>query len=399
MTTYGPEVELFTVPDVDAPEAGVIRDARRRRRGERLTISLLLLAATGVALFLLGNGTGGPASSARSTRPTWLTGAPLNRPTHLRLLVSENGGPAAVVDVDSGHVRAVPGLGLPRRRRLWSPSLYPLSWTPAGARGDVTRRDCNGCTATQTNFLINANGAVQRTSTLTLAADQYESTPVYGSTSASWVLTHPRSGHCTLRLQPGSRPALDAPCGSLASDTPAGLIIATNQRMLLIDPQSGHTRARSPLHGQLDVLSANIALTSNTPGVLPANLTLINLSTRARMHLRWPSLFRSGYQVFPEPHSSVAAVEFADPAYAGTQAGDVWLLNTRTHTFSHVPGFPILEHLKFSDIAWTDDHRLAVVAQGGGRTAIGIWRPGSPQLRVGTIPALTGYSEFVPFVR
>lgn len=33
------------------------------------------------------------------------------------------------------------------------------------------------------------------------------------------------------------------------------------------------------------------------------------------------------------------------------------------------------------------------------RTAIGIWRPGSRRLQVGTVPGLSGYSAFVPFVR
>ena len=105
--------------------------------------------------------------------------------------------------------------------------------------------------------------------------------------------------------------------------------------------------------------------------------------------------------MIPEPHGSLVAVEFADPAYlhSGRQASDVWLLDPRTGAFTHVPGFPILEHLKFSDIAWTGDHRLIVVAQGGGRTAIGVWRPGSAQLRVGTVPRLAGYSQFVPLSR
>jgi hypothetical protein len=99
--------------------------------------------------------------------------------------------------------------------------------------------------------------------------------------------------------------------------------------------------------------------------------------------------------VFPEPDGSLVAVEFADPSYGGSQAGDVWLLNLRTGAFTHVPGFPILEHLKFSDIAWTSDHRLVVVAQGNTRTAIGVWQPGSTQLRVRTVPQLAGYSQFV----
>jgi hypothetical protein len=74
----------------------------------------------------------------------------------------------------------------------------------------------------------------------------------------------------------------------------------------------------------------------------------------------------------------------------------VWLLDTRTARLEHVPGFPILEHLKFSGLAWTADGRLVVVAQGGGRTALGLWRPGERTLRVRPLPALEGFSTFVP---
>jgi hypothetical protein len=50
-------------------------------------------------------------------------------------------------------------------------------------------------------------------------------------------------------------------------------------------------------------------------------------------------------------------------------------------------------------MTWTSDHRLIVVAQGGGRTAIGVWRPGSARLRVGTVPPLQGYSQLVSLGR
>jgi hypothetical protein len=338
----------------------------------------------------------------RSSPPTWLTGPPLSGPTHLRLVVSENIGPASVVDVDSGRAQAVHGLGVPRQQRTWSPALYPLTAAPGGAVAMVTRHDCVRCTVTMTDFMIGADGSVRRTTRLTLARDQHTSTTALASASASWVLTWPRSGRCTLRLEPGSRPAVAVPCGSVGSDTPAGLVISRGSEVMLVDPRTGRTLERFAVHGQFDVISGSVALMSTSPGIpdegdaFPTGLTLVNLSTGARTHLQWPSIFRFGYRVFAEPHGSLVAVEFADPAYAGSQASDVWLLDPRTGVFTHLPGFPILEHLKFSDIAWTSDHRLVVVAQGGGRTAIGVWHSGSAQLRVGTVPQLAGYSQFVP---
>lgn len=392
------------------PESGVIDDARRHRRRERIAASLLLLALIGAVLFLVG--TGGDAQPPRSaSRPTWLAGAPLSKPTHLRLLASENAGPASIVNVDDGTVRAVHGLGLPAKRRLWSPTMWPLFSVSGGALGVVGRRSCNRCKGTEAHFLIRPDGSVRRISTLTLAADQTSAAPIRGALSASWVITHPRGGPCTLRAEPSSRPAVVIPCGRPAADTTvgavtaAGLIIGTPSRTFLINPSTGHVRARSPLDGQLDVLSGTWALACCRSAVVapngtptPTPLTLINLTTGARRHLRWPSTLVFGYEAFPEPHSPIVAIEFLDPAYAGAQASDVWLLNIRTGTFSHVPGFPILEYIKFSGLAWTADHRLVIVAHGPRRTALGIWRPGSRRLEVGAIPPLSGYTGLVPFV-
>lgn len=80
------------------------------------------------------------------------------------------------------------------------------------------------------------------------------------------------------------------------------------------------------------------------------------------------------------------------------------MLNPRTGGFTHVPGFPVLEALKASAVAWTADDRLVVVAQGGaltqpgGRTVVGVWSPGQRTVPVRTLPALNGYSQFVPLV-
>ena len=411
MVVESPPTKPPEAPEVEGLDAGVIEEARRRQRRERIIVAcvaaLLAGAVAGFAAFGLGGGGRHAPPLRRSPPPDWLTGPPLSRPTHLRLVVSENTGPASIVDVDSGQAQAVRGLAVPRQQRTWSPALYPLTAAPGGALAVVTRQDCARCTVTQTEFLIGADGLVRRTARLTLARDQHTSTPVLGSASASWVLTWPRSGRCTLRLEPGSRPAVAVPCGRLGGETPAGMVISRGSEVMLVDPQTGRVRERFAVHGQFDVISTNVALISTAPGIpgegdaYPTDLTLVNLRTGARTHLRWPSTLHFGYRVIPEPHGSLVAVEFADPAYlhSGRQASDVWLLDPRTGAFTHVPGFPILEHLKFSDIAWTGDHRLIVVAQGGGRTAIGVWRPGSAQLRVGTVPRLAGYSQFVPLSR
>jgi hypothetical protein len=406
------EVEPAQAPAEALPESGVIKDARRHRRRERTAAGLLLLALIGAALLLVGNGNGAAGHRARAERPRWLSGAPLSKAIHLRLLVAENGGRPSIVDVASGQVQPVTGLGLPRVQRLWSPMLWPLTPTSGGALGVVVRRSCNTCGATETHYLISPNGAVRKLNSFRLSRYQSATTPVLGSSTAIWVLTHPRGRPCTLRQEPGSQPAVPVPCGELVdssligSDASAGLVISTSSRMVLIDPRTGKLLARSPRGGQLDVLGRDVILTSGPidiqgQGSIKPPLTLTNLRTEASLRLRWPSILHFDYQTFPEPHSPSVAVEFGDPAYhmSARQAGDVWMLNTRTGAFTHVPGFPIFEYLKVSGMAWTNDHRLVIVALGGGRASIGIWRPGSRRLQVGTVPELHGYLQFVPFTR
>jgi hypothetical protein len=394
--------------DVEAVDGGVIEEARRRQRRERMLVASVIALLAGAVAGIVALGLGGSGRHAvppqRPSPPTWLTGPALNGPTHLRLVVSENIGPASIVDVDSGRVQAVPGLGVPSRQGLWSPALYPLRSVPGGALAVVTRQDCRRCTVTETEFLIGNDGSVRRTSRLTLARNQHTSTPALGSVSGNWVLTWPRSGRCLLSLRPGARPAVAAPCGSISADTPAGLVISRGDQVLLIDPWTGRVRDRLAVHGQFDVLSPTVALIGTAPGmagtdISPTDLTLLNLATGARTHLGWPSSLHFGYQVFPQPHGPLVAVEFGDPSHPVGQASDVWLLDSRTGAFTHVPGFPILENLKFSGIVWAGAHRLVMVAQGGGRTALAVWRPGDAHLQVRTAPPLAGYSQLVALSR
>lgn len=367
------------------------------------------LSAGAVALIVvLGQGTARQVPRVhQSMAPRPLTGPPLSASTHLRLVVSENTGPASIVDVDSGRVQAVRGLGVPRTDRLWGPMLYPLTPAPGGTLAVVTRQACGHCIATKTNFLIGAGGSVRQTSSLTLRRDQH-STHALGSAAASWVLTSPRSGRCRLRLEPGSSPAVAAPCGTLGLDTLAGLVITRGRDVSLVDPRTGRIRERLAVRGQFDVLSHNVALIGTTTGTddplpLRNSLTLVNLSTGARTHLRWPSALhsQSGYSVIPEPHGPLVALDFGDPAYhmSSRQVSDVWILDPRTGKLTHVPGFPIFEALKFSGLAWTADGRLVVAAEGPRHTAIALWRPGSTQLQVGTLPRLAGYTQLVPLAR
>ena len=158
-----------------------------------------------------------------------MAGVPLRKPTHLRLIVSGNTPAVSIVNVDSGRVQAVRGLGLPRQRySLRGPQIWSLTPVPGGALAIVWGQSCAHC-YTLTRFRIGADGFARRTTSLIVERHQ-QSTQALGSTTASWVLTHPQSGHCTLKLVPGSSPAVAASCGALGADTAAGLVIKQGAR-------------------------------------------------------------------------------------------------------------------------------------------------------------------------
>ena len=188
-------------------------------------------------------------------------------------------------------------------------------------------------------------------------------------------------------------------------------MVSKGSEVNFVDPRTGRIRARIRVAGAVDVLSRDRALTNTSPGFpndgsFPTGLTLVDLATGTRKRLAWPSILQFGYTVLREPHGPLVAVEFVDPAYPSGQqtigqAADIWMLDPGTGAFTHVPAFPILEHLKFSSVAWSSDGRLVIVAQGGAfnqpgrRTVIGVWRPRERAVRVRAVPTLDGYSQLV----
>ena len=173
--------------------------------------------------------------------------------------------------------------------------------------------------------------------------------------------------------------------------------------MLLVDRHNGQVRARrqgetgtiAPLHGSL-------VLEQAADHDVATGLVLADVATGQRRHLRWPSILGGLDQVLPQAHGSLVAVGFADPAYPGPQqAEDLFLLDTRTWRFTHVPGFPAQMDLKFSSMAWTRDNRLVMLIHAEDTTRIGVYRPGAAAvaLRTVDVPATTGGSDsFVPIV-
>jgi hypothetical protein len=268
--------------------------------------------------------------------------------------------------------------------------------------------------------LISPSGAVRHLVTHYFAPfdGTIETTPVPGSI-AEWVLRWPHSGACTLRLVPSARAPVRVPCGDLGQINANMITLWTqpNQVGLLVNPQTGAVLSHTSATVQTDPIGHGLAIESGDNGpYLAGPLSLVNLMTGERRMLGWPSRQHNGFQLYPDPSGPYVAIEFGDPAYplysnpsyqgpTIGQAADLWLLNTTTAKLTHVPGFPILESLKQSGIAWTSDGRLVVAARGGSfrqsitRTAIAVWHPGQHALHVHTLPPLNGYTTFVPLPR
>ena len=395
---------------------GVIDEARRRQRRHQLAGAAVILAFGLAAAVLVLASPGGPSRAAPplrlSSSLTWLTGPTLGR-THLRLVASEGDDPPSIIDVDSGRVTPLPQLDVPG-----PPNLGPyLSLTPyrGGALAVVNHQACNHCALTEDDFLVSASGTVHLLASRHFLAfvGTTERSPVPGSTS-EWVLRWPHRGPCTLRLVPSPRPAVKVPCGNLGGVYENDIVLGTsNGPTILVDPRTGAMRGHLSTTHRSDPIGHGLAV-EGPPSPESGGLTLINLATGKRQPLGWPSRMHFSYQLFPDPAGPYVAIEFGDPAYPGYsvhvnpnpqtigQAADLWLLDTRTATLTHVPGFPILESLKQSGVAWSPDGRLVIASRGGSfaqsttRTAISVRRPGQASVPVGTLPPLNGYTQLVP---
>jgi hypothetical protein len=384
-----------------------------QRSGRRLHPGLAL--ATGLAAvgaFLLATGGGGTTKALARSRPPEplprLAGPALVTPTHMVIVAGNNGGSPFVVNVDRQTARAVPGLRVPSSYTTpWGPRVELLRATAGGAVALNSRQSCQRCVLSQAEFLIGTDGSARRIATLPPvvvgATGTIEASPALGR-PAIWLLRWPRAGPCSLRLVPGSRRAVPVPCGSIAAETQAGLWIGAASGEVIVNPLTGRTVARIavppvgvgtglyPLWGTLGFENSGL-LSSTQLG----HLSLINLANGHRQQLAWPSYFGDIIRVVPEPHGPLVAVDFGSPAYPGpAQAEDIWMLDTATGKFTHMPGYPAQVDIKFSNIVWTNDDRLVIVAQGGGRTVVGIWKPGGTMLPLRTVPTLQGYNSFVP---
>lgn len=321
-----------------------------------------------------------PAPSTTVDRPELrpLAGVPLTGPTRLRLLVASEPRPF-VVDLDQASVQPVTGLPIDGER--------VVSVLPVGEHAViVSYRVCTSCRPPGPEVYGIWRGS---TSAVRLGSPQQVAAARDGR--AVWLLGHQTTTACTLRRvgldgRP-RRPVWPVSCmTTLLGELPAGLLVASGtsedpwERLPSLINHHGHrTRLGFPA---ADLLAATgqLVLTSAEP-LDP--LTLTNLRSGASWRLGWPSRLRGGTHIAAvHPNGRDIAVGFHGLAAPGKAGYDLWLLNTATRRWQHLPDLPAADiAAKAIDMAWTRDGRLVVLT---GTATLGqvvaVWRPGQPRL-------------------
>ena len=331
-----------------------------------------------------------------AARPGPLHGVPLTGATGLVLLVSAD--PPYLLDVDTGRVTPVKGLGVHGP----GPVLSVLA-VGRDAVVWVDRRPLASGIHNDDIYLVRHGSA-----TATRIAVGSDVQPAAGGRSI-WVKKAIDAHHCTLReinlagrRLRGPRPV---PCSAALIDPGAGALLV--ERGSVIDPASGRALLRT---SSLWAIAGHLALTVGKP---PRPLTLTDLRTGARRALRWPSRIggpqAGADQAAVGPSAKLIALSFSNPAYqlTGTQVTDVWLLDPSTGRWQHLPGMPADVALKFTSMSWTSDGRLVLLAHTPtsgppAHDVVAVWRPGQKSLAVRSvrIPVReSGSDAFTAWVR
>ncbi|MEV4563903.1 hypothetical protein AB0K12_09040 [Nonomuraea sp. NPDC049419] len=289
------------------------------------------------------------------------------RPSGIRLLV----GGTRIVDVDTGA--ATPVTGLPADRRVT---------LAATVHGPHTVIAASGPGANQVRlYLLKGSKAVE-------LASGWNAFPAADG-SGFWVMDQPEyGGPCTVREQAEDGTILRrprwSPCGALPyADTPYGLHARHRRESLLLTHDGLRKTARYP---RIVAATSRELLVERKDG----RLALVVPGEKER-----PVGRPSGTGVVAEGEVSsdgtYVAVPFLTPTPGAHESLDVWVLDTRSLAWTHVPSMPLPVDVKSRRMSWTPGGRL-VLAGGFVTTAddhpresdhagvVVLWRPGEASL-------------------
>lgn len=312
--------------------------------------------------------------AAPSREPHQLRGKPLGT-TDLDLVVANT--PPFVLTVDSGKVNLLPAIPANTRSIVWVVNV-------GGHAGVVVSKSGTSASVYSVRPPSGRVSFLGRGTKVWAAADS----------RSVWIQRTVNPSRCQLQ-----RVALDGmqlraprpfPCATV-TDPDGGALGLVVHRSRVIDPASGRT-----------VLSTRSGIVAvGRDGVVALNgrrkLELITRGSRQPAELGWPSVLSTLDRPAVDPRGRFVALAFADPAWYGSskQALDVWLLDTSAKTLTQLPGMPAFVSLKYTNMTWTSDGRLVLLAQSDGRDLVAVWRPGERRLRVAAValPARNGVSD------
>jgi hypothetical protein len=305
------------------------------------------------------------AAGMRGAGP--LHGVPLQGPTDLRLLVADVPAPF-VLDVDRGTTQPISGLPAGGDRGI---GLLPLGEDALVLSYPL----CEHCRQDPGVYLVRRGdtAATQLGTNLQVAAAR--------DGQGVWMLGSRDATHCTIsevgldgRRRRAARPV---PCETeLVAELPAGLLVSyaaaggSDPSSAVLEPDGG----RIPLRDRQPQPVAGDLVLSGADRSVP--LVLTDVGSGASHRLSWPS--RPDYslgEVTADPNGRLAVVEFAN---AAQQRLDLWLLDTATRRWQHLPEMPASRSPKATDVQWTADGRMVLLD----RAEIAVWRPGEPHFAV-----------------
>lgn len=309
-----------------------------------------------------------------------LTGVPLRGPTGLRLLITGELVPI-VLDVDRGTIQPITGLPTGKDRLLRIEAVgqdaIVVSERPRPVNDPLPVVDV---------FWVRHGGTVA--TRLGVGADAVASRDGRGV----WLLSYQdkTSNRCVLgqvaldgRQRRSARPM---PCQTrLGEELPAGLLI--DDGGALVRPDGGvvglHDLDAQPAGGNLVLRGAEAG----------APIALADVRGGAGWRLRYPSRLDGPWAgmgpVRAHPDGRLAVVGFGDPVDPGPeQALDLWLLDLAMRRWRQLPDMPARVAIKATDMRWTADGRLVILAGLVGaaadeqRAVVAVWRPGEPRVAV-----------------
>jgi hypothetical protein len=341
------------------------------RRGVVLAAALVV-AATVFGAALWRQETNGPASVAESSSPSRPSAAVQPEPA-LRLLVADAPAPL-VVDVDEGTTARVSRL----------PTRGDRSVGVAAVGQDallLAYRFCPRCRDIGVYVLRHGTTSATRLATALQAVPSQDG-------RGAWLLQRRRGGPGRCRLteidlvgQARGAPILVGCRLGLVADLPAGLFVSStgalgrNAHSAVIE-RDGDVRPYADPYARPVV--GDLVLSGSGPG---SPLVLRDMGTGANHSLRWPS--RRGFglgEVSGAPDGRHAVVGFA--RYSPYRL-DLWLLDTQTRRWRHLPGMPARLVPKATDVEWTPDGRVVVLSEG----TVRVWRPGETTMETRRMPS------------